>query len=260
MNVPSVPAALSERIKSGQFFHSYIISGGGEETARYIAKAAVCTGEERPCGVCPGCVKADKGLHPDIITVEKDRKEREIGVSTMREVRADAFVMPNEAAAKVYIIKEADTMNNAAQNAMLKILEEPPRSVIFILLAQNPERLLPTVRSRCIEINSAPAEDTEERGDAYELVRLISEEDRVGVFRFVMKLDRMQREEFREFTTQAMKEILIKLREGAGPEKELQNAAAAFSKAREYIEANVSLVHVTGMLMAELAVSEGEKT
>lgn len=79
---------------------------------------------------------------------------------------ADAYVLPNEAAEKVYIIKDADTMNEQAQNAALKILEEPPKGVHFILCVSNPERLLVTVRSRCVLVSCAGEEDAEDENAA----------------------------------------------------------------------------------------------
>lgn len=125
--------------------------------ARLLAAAAVCErGGERPCGQCRHCRKALAGIHPDIITVrrledDKGRRKREISVEQIRQISTDAVVLPNEAERKVYIIEEADTMNVSAQNAALKLLEEPPGGVVFLLTAVNAAKLLPTVRSRCAE-------------------------------------------------------------------------------------------------------------
>ena len=93
-------------------------------------------------------------------------------MDTVRSIAAGAVVVPNEGRRKVYIIEDADTMNTQAQNALLKLLEEPPESVAFILCAANPALLLPTVRSRCelIRINSDAAEGDEAAADARALL------------------------------------------------------------------------------------------
>ena len=124
------------------------------------------SGGERPCGECRHCRKVFAGIHPDVISVapgvdDKGRKRREILVDQVRFISADAQVMPNEARVKVYVVHDADRMNAAAQNALLKLLEEPPASAAFVLCAANPALLLPTVRSRCVLIrrNADAAED-----------------------------------------------------------------------------------------------------
>ena len=116
--------------------------------AEKFAAAAVCSGAgARPCGKCRDCRKAAEHVHPDIITVsrlldDKGRPKREIGVDQIRDVIADAQVLPNEAARKVYIIDRAETMNPAAQNAALKLLEEPPAGAVFLLCTTNAIRFL----------------------------------------------------------------------------------------------------------------------
>ncbi len=152
--------------------HAYIVSSASDtartEKAFCLAEAMLCQSSgERPCGVCRDCRKVKARVHPDLavierITDDKGRQKKEILVDQVRAMGADAYVLPNEAAAKVYIIKDADTMNEQAQNAALKILEEPPKGVHFILCASNPERLLATVRSRCVLISCAGEEDTED--------------------------------------------------------------------------------------------------
>ena len=140
--------------------HAYIVSSASENArmgkAFYLAEKMLCQSEgERPCGVCRDCRKVKARVHPDLAVVEritddKGKQKKEILVDQVRAMGADAYVLPNEAAEKVYIIKDADTMNEQAQNAALKILEEPPKGVHFILCVSNPERLLVTVRSRCV--------------------------------------------------------------------------------------------------------------
>ena len=156
--------------------HAYIVSSASENArtgkAFYLAEKMLCQADgERPCGVCRDCRKVRARVHPDLAVIEriiddKGKQKKEILVDQVRAMGADAYVIPNEAAAKVYIIKDADTMNEQAQNAALKILEEPPRGVHFILCVSNPERLLVTVRSRCVLVSCAGEEDAEDESSA----------------------------------------------------------------------------------------------
>ena len=144
--------------------HAYLISGsagsGKRTLARLLAAAFVCSGTgEIPCGVCPGCKKVLGGIHPDVITIGDDGKD--ITVAQSRQIRADAYVRPNEAPRKVYIIQNAQTMNASAQNALLKLLEEGPTYAAFLLLAENPAALLPTIRSRCEGLALSPVPPAE---------------------------------------------------------------------------------------------------
>ncbi len=124
-----------------------------------LAEEAVCSDSaNRPCGVCRNCRKVKKGIHPDVITIglpldDKGKPKKEIQVEQIRDMISDAYILPNEAERKVYIIENADCMNISSQNAALKLLEEPPAGVVILLCAVNAGQLLPTVRSRCSEIS-----------------------------------------------------------------------------------------------------------
>ena len=147
--------------------HAYILcgpAGSGRHTlARLLAAALVCSGPEgrRPCGVCPHCKKAAAGIHPDITLVTGPGEGKPITVDQIRAVRADAYVRPNEAQRKVYILEHAQQMNASAQNAMLKLLEEGPAYAAFLLIADNGGGLLQTVRSRCEQLDLAPLSPAE---------------------------------------------------------------------------------------------------
>lgn len=145
---------LSAQAQGRGLSHAYLISGpagsGKTTLAGLLAAAMVCSGGgETPCGHCPGCKKALGGIHPDIIHVDFLEGKREILIEQTRQMRADAFVRPNEAERKVYIIHHADCMNVRAQNSILKLLEEGPAYAAFLLLAENPGSVLVTIRSRC---------------------------------------------------------------------------------------------------------------
>lgn len=138
----------------GRASHFYLISGpagsGKKTLARLLSAALQCREENKPCLNCPACRKVLANSHPDCITVT-DPEHKNVAVRIVRDAREDMYVMPNEGQRKIYIFPQE--MGIEGQNALLKILEEPPQYGVFILLSNNPEKLLPTVRSRCTELN-----------------------------------------------------------------------------------------------------------
>lgn len=151
---------LSSAIARGHISHFYLISGpsgsGKRTLAKLLAQALLCTSLHKPCGSCQDCRKILNGSHPDFITVE-DPEHKNVSVRLVREARADIYVMPNEGARKIYLFPQE--LGIEGQNALLKVLEEPPEYGVFILLSENPETLLPTVRSRCnqLQLRAVPA-------------------------------------------------------------------------------------------------------
>lgn len=148
---------LTASLEKGHISHFYLISGpagsGKHTLARQLAAALQCENRVKPCGHCAGCRKALTGTHPDIITVE-DPEHKRVAVKIVRQVREDMFVRPNEGLRKIYILHQE--LGPEGQNALLKILEEPPQYGVFILLSDNPQQLLETVRSRCTELRLQP--------------------------------------------------------------------------------------------------------
>ena len=142
--------------------HAYLITGGGGDSraafAGRLAAAYLCEGDAPPCGRCRACRKVGKGSHPDLSRTAPPPDKAEITVEQIRALRADAYVRPNEGRRKVYVIDPADAMNPAAQNALLKVLEEGPAYAAFLLVSDRPGKLLDTVRSRC-ELLSLPREE-----------------------------------------------------------------------------------------------------
>ena len=149
-------------MQTGSLSHAYIIEGrrgcGKHLTARSIAAAVNCTGdaESLPCGKCEACRKILAGLSPDVITVTRESGKATLGVDVVRALRADTATVPGELDRKVYIVEEADLMTEAAQNALLLTLEEPPAFVMFLLLCENARTLLETIRSRAPTIRVEP--------------------------------------------------------------------------------------------------------
>ena len=144
--------ALKKAVNSGRLSHAVILEGGDPETrkkaANRLAGAIVCSGEEKPCGLCRACKKAASGNHPDIHLLEKDEKSAFIKVDSVRELKEQARLLPNDGERSVFIVFEAQFMNVQSQNALLKILEEPAAHVHFILTAESKAALLETIRSR----------------------------------------------------------------------------------------------------------------
>ena len=158
---------LARSLRTGHISHCYLITGpqgsGKHTLARLLAAAILCQGRDKPCGVCHPCRKVLEGGHPDFITWE-DPDHQKIPVKLIRETfRPDVFIKPNESEHKIYMISQE--LGLEGQNALLTILEEPPAYAVFLLLADNPEKLLPTVRSRCreLKLSALPRQLLEER-------------------------------------------------------------------------------------------------
>lgn len=155
---------LQNALKTGNISHAYIINGerysGKEFIAKVFAMALQCEkGDVDPCNECHACKQALGNNQPDIIHVTHE-KPNIISVDDIREqVNKDIIIKPYACDRKIYIINEAEKMNNQAQNALLKTLEEPPEYAIILILTSNLEALLPTILSRCVVLNMKPVED-----------------------------------------------------------------------------------------------------
>lgn len=249
--------------------HAVIVAGPPKEAdaaALEIAKALLCAAPEgaaRPCGLCPHCRKIAAGVHPDVITVERQkddrgRQKREIYVEQIRDVVGSAFILPNEAARKVYLIRDAGTMNVAAQNALLKLLEEPPSFVSLILAAESEAGLLETVRSRCAlrfagaPVEEPPPEEALARAEAYLAAAARS---RTALIRFANENAELSLAEMQEFTacTRALLADMLCSRRPYGglTKREALRLAGLMDKAEEYLRFNAGVKHVLGMLSAE---------
>lgn len=143
--------------------HAIIISGqkgsGRHTLAQLLAQALICEGTGPiPCGQCPSCRKVREGVHPDVMGlsafVPPEELEKDVRVDTIRAIRADAQIRPNQAPRKVYLIDQP--INLPAQNAMLKLLEEGPAYAAFLMITENSAALLETVRSRCALYHTSP--------------------------------------------------------------------------------------------------------
>lgn len=171
-NNPRIAAVLENIFSSGRMPHAFLIEGEDEAVtlslAKYIAQAAVCSAEKRPCGVCRECRTAAGGNHPDISFTAPEAGKKAISVAAVRKVRTDAYIKPHSANSRVFIIEGAQRMNPQAQNALLKVLEEPPAGVVFLLTCPSRTQLLDTVLSRCtlLSVNSEKASRGQSKASA----------------------------------------------------------------------------------------------
>ena len=152
---------LQMAIRGDKPFHAYIFQGevgcGKETMARTFAAGLQCLSEEsgRPCGSCTSCRQIDSGNQPDVIWVNRELSS--IGVDDIREkINGQMAVRPFSSPYKIFIVPEADRMTEAAQNALLKTIEEPPEYGIILLLTSNLDALLPTIQSRCLKLEFHP--------------------------------------------------------------------------------------------------------
>lgn len=162
-NIP-IEKSIGTALASGRLPHAIIIEGGSAknrmELGKKIAAALVCSagGLDVPCGSCPNCVKSSSDSHADVLVYSVEDKPRAFKVDIVRDIRNNAYIIPNEADKKVFILENAHTMGVESQNAILKILEEPPSFVSFVMLCASKSVFLPTVLSRATVYSLGEAE------------------------------------------------------------------------------------------------------
>ena len=232
-----------------------------ENAAVRLAAALLCAGPEPPCGQCRDCRKVLAGIHPDVIWVRREAKDselrREILVGQIRRMTADAVLAPNEAARKVYIVDQADRMNQQAQNALLKALEDPPGHACFILCAAAADGLLPTVRSRCVRVDVGAREqkDAGMSDLAKGYLEAAASADRAQIVLYCMNRTRLSREDTEAFAEQvkdAVRDVLCGRAQDPGLGREgLFHLAALMDKTEDYLRHNVQPKQIFGLLAAE---------
>ena len=136
--------------------HAYIFEGEAglnlSESARLFAVTLACPNDNPPCNSCNSCMSAKGGNNPDIIFVVPEEKKKTIGVDRIRDLSNDAYIKPFLAKRKIYIFPDSSCLTEQAQNALLKLIEEPPEYMVFIFITENSELLLETIRSRCVKV------------------------------------------------------------------------------------------------------------
>ena len=171
---PLASRRLRNIIGERRIGHAYLLSGprgvGKAQLAIAFAQALCCTNVDaddrsQPCGACRACRNVQRGAHPDVerfdiaaqnALAENPTPRATLSIDTVRRLRSSAALLPLEASRRILIVDDAESLLEPAQQALLKTLEEPPPAVTLLLLADEPETLLETVRSRCQEVSVRP--------------------------------------------------------------------------------------------------------
>ena len=194
---PANPDPVFSRIRAaaarGALSHALLFTGPGDRlaAARFAASAFQCTGQDRPCGVCPACRKVREDIHPDVITV-RDEEHKFIAVDVIRDLRRDAYIRPNEGNRKVYVFPDCALLTEQDQNVLLKLVEEGPPYAAFLFCAENPAAVLQTLRSRCVELKLQPSAPppSEEDGDGEALCRCLLKRKRGSAAELAVRLEK----------------------------------------------------------------------
>ena len=266
--------AIRAAAQNGRLSHAVILTGEGDkvQAARYIAAAHLCRADSgRPCLQCNACRKVLDRIHPDVTEVQ-DSERKELPVETIRALRQDAYIRPNEGERKVYLFTDCAQLNERDQNVLLKIVEEGPPYAAFVFCADAVHALLPTIRSRCVELRmDAPPLDAEEGEAAAELCRVIARREPLALTAHLTALEnrRLKREQLLpmvEGAWQISADALLSRcgKPGACGEaadilrrafdrRQLQKLTDLFRRYCDECQYNVGVGHVLGALGAELA-------
>ena len=265
--------AIRAAAQNGRLSHAVILTGEGDkvQAARYIAAAHLCRADSgRPCLQCNACRKVLDRIHPDVTEVQ-DSERKELPVETIRALRQDAYIRPNEGERKVYLFTDCAQLNERDQNVLLKIVEEGPPYAAFVFCADAVHALLPTIRSRCVELRmDAPPLDAEEGEAAAELCRVIARREPLALTAHLTALEnrRLKREQLLpmvEGAWQISADALLSRcgKPGACGEaadmlrrafdrRQLQKLTDLFRRYCDECQYNVGVGHVLGALGADL--------
>ena len=202
---------LISALEGGYLSHAYIFEGadgsGRHTLVKELLKAMACEDDDAPCGVCGPCMKIDAGVCVDVRYISPAEGKTELTVDLIRSIYDTVGMSPSELDFKAYVIENGEKMNPSAQNAFLKLLEEPPGDVRFFIITNDASKLLPTVRSRALilrldKLGKKQMEQVLDRhnigdsmkrreaialadGSAGEAMRIIRDEDSVVKYRSV---------------------------------------------------------------------------
>ena len=266
--------AIRTAVQHGRLSHAVILTGEGDkvQAARYIAAAHLCRADSgRPCLQCNACRKVLDRIHPDVTEVQ-DSERKELPVETIRALRQDAYIRPNEGWRKVYLFTDCAQLNERDQNVLLKIVEEGPPYAAFVFCADAVHALLPTIRSRCVELRmDAPQESAQEDEAAAELCRVIARRDALALTAHLTALEnrRLKREQLLSMVEGAWQITADALMSRCGKpgtcgeaadmlrcafdRRQLQELTDLFRRYCGECQYNVGVGHVLGALGAELA-------
>ncbi len=239
-----------------KILHGSLLTGEDSDSllaaARDMAQQLLCSAGHRgqSYGDCRCCRKIFADIHPDISFIrrgyQKDGKtlRAEIVVDQIRAVAQDSVVLPNEAPRKIYLFPEADVLNTSAQNALLKLLEEPPEGVFFLLCARNPDALLPTVRSRCgIYHVGGEGEDADSELKALSAEYLAALGDEFALLKWQARAEKLDMA-----TMRGLIPVLSEAAASALRGKALLSLQEQLRECSEMLRLNVNSKHIAAML------------
>ena len=254
---------------SGSLPHAVILSGPGPrlEAARFLAAAMECrSARSRPCLSCSQCRKVMEEIHPDVLTLSA-QDAKELTVKAVRDLRSELYICPNDAPRKSALFPDAGQLNQRDQNVLLKIVEEGPAHAAFLFCVENSGALLPTIRSRCVELKLQQGEAEPEADPG--LLRAFAAGQRGAATAYLTELEnrRIKREDLQQQLRQAWRICAqALLAQSGGQAVDTQEAAllcrslsrrqlAALTELLHHYAAecdyNVGVGHVLGALAAE---------
>ena len=170
---------FAAHIENGTCSHAYILEGqpgsGRKTVADAVISALACTAQNVPCGDCENCRKIKEKMCADVFYIRREAGKASLGVAAVRALYDTIYFLPNDLSFKAYVFEDADSMTPQAQNAFLKLLEEPPQNVYFFLIASDRRRFLPTILSRAILLKTERL-DTETVAACLEREKALSKE------------------------------------------------------------------------------------
>ena len=202
MNISVHDKSFRNLFKSKNIPHAIIIESANDVYKYVLETIKVLFCGKEHCEGCRACMKVLNQIHPDLKAIVPLNGSKSIKIEQIRELRQDAYIIPNEADYKVYIINPAELLTVEAQNAFIKILEEPPNNVIFILLVRSTDSLLQTILSRCeiFKISNDKALDCNLDVEKFskEIVDLSISGKKLEVFKLISSLSSSDRMYIRE--------------------------------------------------------------
>lgn len=238
-----LPETLSARLAAGLLPPALLLTGAGREAAaQHLAQIYLCSGAEKPCGLCVHCRKLRQSIHPDLIRAE------EVKVENIRALRADAHIRPNEAERKIYLFPRAEQLNPQAQNALLKLVEEGPPYAVFFFLCAQPESLLVTLRSRCEQhLIAAQEPEREPLEEAVALIALLGskQKSQLPLLQLCVLLEKKSREELAAILNETIDGLLP----CAMRQPTLLPLLVQLQELRDTCTFNISPGHLVGRLM-----------
>lgn len=241
--------------------HAFLITGPDpaerEKLALFLAQALLCEGTgDRPCGKCLPCRKVEKGIHPDLLQKVRLPDSQVFKVKQVREIVGEAYVVPNEGKRKVFLLPEADTMNTEAQNALLKLLEEPPAYAAFLLLGANPGSFLETVKSRCVALRAGGESSLGGDPEAAKLAEAWIGKDGVALAACTFRAEKLDKDKFDRFLEAVYAAAGLRAKAGGPGRDRALKLAALVEELRGMRKLNVSPGNCMGLVLSAMEDEE----